>query len=109
MDDPVNVTTNTPLQRVLDMMATDMQHRDRRIAELEAQITAHPAALAAAKREALEEAIKFCVDTAEANRKASHRVPMYGRDESQSIFRELAQEDEVIAGELRRMAAEAKP
>lgn len=37
-DDPVNVTTNTPLQRALDLMATDIQHRERRIAELKADI-----------------------------------------------------------------------
>ena len=108
--------------------------KDRRIAELEAAMLKYGrhlptcygdtcdcgfcdldepaelrAALAAAKREALEAGIKFCMESVELNRKASRRPPMYERDVSQEIFSDLAQEDEVIAGELRRMAQEVKP
>jgi hypothetical protein len=46
-------------------MICDIAEKDRRIAELEAQIAAHPAALAATKREALDQCIaisKGCKD-----------------------------------------------
>lgn len=67
-----------------ERLLKDLAARDRRIAELEAQVAGHPAALAGAKREALEAA----ADRARENGKV-YSTPLMTEEELRRMQREV--------------------